>query len=139
MLFSCLCYLVFSLLILKSNLSQAGTRALSLLSPFLSVVAKTTCQGHLCLASSMKGLEMQRETKKEQNQAKERERELSPGRQHKIGIIAVDYSAQWAAVSERFIHTGKEGLGRERKRGLPSTFKPLHSSPTVGTGMTSVA
>lgn len=48
---------------------------------------------------------------------------LALGRQHKIGIIAVDYGTQWAAASERFIHPGKrdcvggEGEKKEKKTG----------------------
>lgn len=62
---------------------------------------------------------------------------LALGRQHKIGIIAVDYGTQWDAASERFIHPGKRDcVGGKKKRGVPWS---LHSSPTVGTGMTSVA
>lgn len=53
----------------------------------------------------------------------------SPGRQHKIGIIAVDYYAQWTAVSERFIHTGKEGLEREEKKAFHHPLNPSTALP----------
>lgn len=44
---------------------------------------------------------------------------LALGRQHKIGIIAVDYGTQWATASERFIHPGKRDCagGKKKKRG----------------------
>jgi len=42
---------------------------------------------------------------------------LALGRQHKIGIIALDYGIQWAAASERFIHPGKRDCGGGRERG----------------------
>lgn len=43
---------------------------------------------------------------------------LALGRQHKIGIIAVDYGTQWATASERFIHPGKRDcVGGKKKSG----------------------
>lgn len=43
---------------------------------------------------------------------------LTLGRQHKIGIIAVDYGTQWATASKRFIHPGKKDCAeRKKKRG----------------------
>lgn len=41
---------------------------------------------------------------------------LALGRQHKIGIIAVDYGAQWATASERFIHPGKRDCAGQKKK-----------------------
>lgn len=52
---------------------------------------------------------------------------LALGRQHKIGIIAVDYGTQWATASERFIHPGKRDCaGGKKKKGClgPSAALP---------------